>query len=103
MPSASDIIVKDPEIMGGTLVFRGTRVPAQVMFDYLESGETLEEFLTGFPTVSRAMAIAALEEAPRCGSSSMSVWMSGFVTICQDTTAKPRDLRALQASRMANF
>jgi len=42
---------------------RGTRVPLQTLFDYLEGGETLEEFLEGFPTVSRGMAIAALEEA----------------------------------------
>ena len=49
--------------MGGTPVFRGTRVPIQTMFDYLEGGETLEEFLAGFPTVSRDMALRALEEA----------------------------------------
>ena len=63
MPSKSDIVVKDPEILGGTPVFRGTRVPVQTLFDYLEGGETLEDFLEGFPTVSREMAIAALEQA----------------------------------------
>jgi len=57
------VIVKDREILGGTPVFRGTRVPIQTLFDYLEGGETLEEFLQGFPTVSREAAIAALEEA----------------------------------------
>jgi uncharacterized protein (DUF433 family) len=57
------VITKDPDILGGTPVFRGTRVPIQTMFDYLESGETLEDFLEGFPTVSREAAIAALEEA----------------------------------------
>ena len=56
-------IVKDPEIMHGTPVFRGTRVPLQTLFDYLEGGETLEDFLEGFPTVSRALALEALEEA----------------------------------------
>jgi uncharacterized protein (DUF433 family) len=56
-------IVRDPEILGGTAVFRGTRVPVQAMFDYLEGGETLEEFLAGFPTVSRELALAVLEEA----------------------------------------
>jgi uncharacterized protein (DUF433 family) len=56
-------IVRDPEIMHGTLVFRGTRVPAQTLFDYLEGGETLEDFLQGFPTVSRDLALQALEEA----------------------------------------
>ena len=57
------VIVKDPDILGGSPVFRGTRVPIQALFDYLEGGETLEEFLQGFPTVSREAAIAALEEA----------------------------------------
>jgi uncharacterized protein (DUF433 family) len=57
------VIIKDPDILGGTPVFRGTRVPIQTLFDYLEGGETLEDFLEGFPTVSREMAVAALEEA----------------------------------------
>jgi len=58
-----EIIVKDPDILGGTPVFRGTRVPIQTLFDYLEAGEKLEDFLEGFPTVSREAAVAALEEA----------------------------------------
>ena len=49
--------------MHGTPVFRGTRVPVQTLFDYLEGSETLEDFLERFPTVSRALAIEALEEA----------------------------------------
>jgi uncharacterized protein (DUF433 family) len=56
-------VIRDPEIMHGTPVFRGTRVPVQTLFDYLEGGETLEDFLEGFPTVSRSLAIEALEEA----------------------------------------
>jgi uncharacterized protein (DUF433 family) len=56
-------ITKDPEIMHGVPVFRGTRVPVQTLFEYLEGGETLEDFLEGFPTVSRALALEALEEA----------------------------------------
>lgn len=56
-------IIRDPEIMHGTPVFRGTRVPLQTLFDYLEAGEPLEDFLQGFPTVSRQLAIQALEEA----------------------------------------
>lgn len=56
-------IVRDSEIMHGVPVFRGTRVPVQTLFDYLEGGERLEDFLEGFPTVSRALAIEALEEA----------------------------------------
>ena len=57
------VIVKNPDILGGTPVFRGTRVPIQALFDYLEGGETLEDFLQGFPSVSREAAVAALEEA----------------------------------------
>jgi len=63
MSSLSQILVKDPDILGGTHVFRGTRVPLQNLFDYLEGGETLDEFLDNFPTVTRAAAIAALEHA----------------------------------------
>jgi len=58
-----EVIVKNRDILGGTPVFRGTRVPVQVLFDYLEGRETLEDFLEGFPTVSRESAVAALEEA----------------------------------------
>ena len=58
-------ITSDPETMHGVPVFRGTRVPVQTLFDYLEGDETLEEFLEGFPTVSRALALEALEEAKR--------------------------------------
>ena len=55
----------DPETMHGVPVFRGTRVPVETLFEYLEGGETLEDFLEGFPTVSRALALEALEEAKR--------------------------------------
>jgi uncharacterized protein (DUF433 family) len=58
-----DIIVKDQNILGGTPVFRGTRVPFQALLDYLEGGQTLDEFLDDFPTVSKSEAIAALELA----------------------------------------
>lgn len=57
------LITRDPEIMSGTPVFRGTRVPFQTLLDYLEGGETLDEFLDDFPTVTHEMAIAALEHA----------------------------------------
>jgi uncharacterized protein (DUF433 family) len=56
-------ITRDPETMHGVPVFRGTRVTIQTLFDYLEGGDTLESFLEGFPTVSRELAIEALEEA----------------------------------------
>jgi uncharacterized protein (DUF433 family) len=58
-----DAITKDQNILGGTPVFRGTRVPVQTLFDYLAGGESLEDFLEGFPTVSRELAVAALEAA----------------------------------------
>jgi uncharacterized protein (DUF433 family) len=58
-------ITRDPETMHGVPVFRGTRVPLQTLFDYLAGGDTLEEFLEGFPTVSRSLALEALEEAKR--------------------------------------
>jgi uncharacterized protein (DUF433 family) len=58
-----NVIVKDRDILGGTPVFRGTRVPIQTLFDYMEGGETLDDFLQGFPTVTRETAVAALEEA----------------------------------------
>jgi uncharacterized protein (DUF433 family) len=57
-----NVIAKDKDILGGTPVFRGTRVPIQTLFDYLHGG-TLEDFLQGFPTVTRESAVAALERA----------------------------------------
>ena len=56
-------IHSDPEIMGGTPVFVGTRVPFQTLLDYLEAGDPLGDFLADFPTVSREQAVAALEQA----------------------------------------
>jgi uncharacterized protein (DUF433 family) len=60
---SDEVIVKDIDILGGTPVFRGTRVPFQALLDYLEGGETLDEFIDDFPTVSREAAISALELA----------------------------------------
>ncbi len=54
------VVHSDPEILGGTPVFVGTRVPVQSLFDYLESGDTLDEFLRQFPSVQRGQAVAAL-------------------------------------------
>jgi uncharacterized protein (DUF433 family) len=56
-------IVRDPEIMSGEPTFRGTRVLVRTLFEYLEAGHTLDRFLKGFPTVSREMAMLAIEEA----------------------------------------
>jgi len=61
--NSSSVIVSDPDILGGAPVFRGTRVPVDSLIDYLEAGDSLEEFLDNFPSVSREAAIAALEEA----------------------------------------
>jgi uncharacterized protein (DUF433 family) len=57
------VIVRNPDILGGIPCFRGTRVPFQNLLDYLEAGDTLDEFLEQFPTVTREMAIGALETA----------------------------------------
>ena len=57
------VVHQDPEIMGGTPVFVGTRVPFQTLLDYLEAGDPLGEFLEDFPSVSRDQAVAALEQA----------------------------------------
>ena len=62
MDSTNSVVVKNPNILSGTPVFRGTRVPIQLLFDSLQRGYTLEEFLQGYPTVSRGMAVAALRE-----------------------------------------
>ena len=59
----SSVVHSDPDIMGGTPVFVGTRVPVQALIDYIEGGHSLEKFLDDFPTVSRNIAVAALEQA----------------------------------------
>ena len=58
-----EVYHSDPEILGGTTVFRGTRVPVQTLLDYLEGGDTLDDFLDGFPGVSREQAVGFLEMA----------------------------------------
>ena len=63
MTQLSDVVHCDPDILGGTPVFTGTRVPIQSLFDYLEGGETLGEFLRQFPSVRHDQAIAALDLA----------------------------------------
>lgn len=57
------LVVIDPEILGGEAVFAGTRVPVRSLFDHLEAGETIEDFLEGFPGVSREQVIGVLEES----------------------------------------
>ena len=57
------VVSCDPEVMGGAPVFAGTRVPVQTLLDYLEAGESIDDFLQGFPSVTRTNVIAFLEEA----------------------------------------
>jgi len=63
MAPAKEIVVKDPDVLGGTPVFCGTRVPFQALLDYIEGGQSIDEFLDDFPTVTRKSAVAALELA----------------------------------------
>jgi uncharacterized protein (DUF433 family) len=63
MSAAIQVIHSDPDILGGTPVFVGTRVPVRTLLDYLEAGEPLAEFLEDFPSVSREQAVAALRLA----------------------------------------
>ena len=58
----SSVVTSSPEVMGGTPVFAGTRVPIENLLDYLEGGESIEDFLEGFPSVSREQVITFLEE-----------------------------------------
>ena len=57
------VVSRSPDVMGGAPVFCGTRVPVQTLLDYLEAGESIDEFLAGFPSVTREQVIAFLEEA----------------------------------------
>jgi len=59
----SAVIFRSPKVMGGTPVFRGTRVPVQTLLDYLEAGDSIDEFLAGFPSVSRQQVVDFLEAA----------------------------------------
>ena len=61
----TDLIIIDEQILGGQPVFKGTRVPIESLFDHLESGVSLEEYLIDFPTVSKAQAVAILEIATK--------------------------------------
>ncbi len=63
MSGSNEIVVKDPDVLGGTAVFGGTRLPFQAHLHYLEGGQTLDEFLDDFPTLTRAAPISALEVA----------------------------------------
>ena len=62
---AASVVSTSPDIMGGTPVFSGTRVPVQTLLDYIEGGETIDEFLAGFPSVKKEQVIAFLARAAR--------------------------------------
>ena len=64
MTAVQNVVHSDPEILGGTPVFVGARVPVRTLLDYLAAGDTLEEFLDHFPTVSREQAVAILASVP---------------------------------------
>jgi uncharacterized protein (DUF433 family) len=66
LPSTNDIIEVNPEKLGSTPVFRGTRVPIRNLFDYIEGGETVDNFVDGFPPVTREQAITVLKLAKNC-------------------------------------
>ena len=59
----SQVVIQDPDILGGEPVFAGTRVPARSLFDHLEAGETIDDFLEGFPSVKREQVLDLLEES----------------------------------------
>lgn len=69
MSANATVVHSDPDILGGTPVFVGTRVPVRTLIDYLEGGDSLNDFLTDFPSVTREQAIAALELAKQVLSS----------------------------------
>jgi uncharacterized protein (DUF433 family) len=69
---SKQIITSSADIMGGTPVFAGTRVPVQTLLDYLKAGESIDDFLDGFPTVTREQVIAVLEEAKEINAAFVS-------------------------------
>jgi uncharacterized protein (DUF433 family) len=87
---ASDLITVDPEILGGTAVFKDTRVPVQTLFEYLEDDYTLEEFLECFPTVTREMAKRVLSNNLRRILSSAPLNQAAVATM------KPGEFKSLQ-------
>ena len=62
---ARDVVTSSPEVLGGTPVFAGTRVPVQTLLDYLKAGDSINEFLAGFPSVTRDQVLAFLGEAEK--------------------------------------
>lgn len=69
---ARSVVTSSPEVMGGAPVFVGTRVPVQTLLDYLRGGESIDDFLEGFPTVTREQVVAFLDEAEELVASSVT-------------------------------
>src|ERR1700722_14959515 len=95
MAPSESVIARDPEILGGTPVFRGTRVPFQSLLDYIEGGQTLNEFLDDFPTVIPEPPVHALEHAKslllielRCGCCFSYVFLENLRLTCPTCIAK---------------
>ena len=93
MPEFTQVIHSDPEILGGTPVFIGTRVPVQSLFDYLTGGETLDEFLHQFPSVDREQAITVL------GLALATVLGDGRPTVVDDHLPSTRPSQILRTGR----
>ena len=95
--TANYVVHTDPEILGGTPVFVGTRVPVQALFDYLQGGETLDEFLRQFPSVKREQALGALELARESFSEAPLLahrrWIRGQ-EVSRNENGEGRDSRA---------
>jgi uncharacterized protein (DUF433 family) len=69
---STPVVSRSPDVMGGTVVFHGTRVPVQTLLDYLEAGESINDFLEGFPSVRREQVIAFLEDAKELAIAAVS-------------------------------
>jgi len=103
--SMSDVVHIDPEIMGGTPVFKGTRVPIETLFDYIEGGEPLNEFLEDFPTVTQDQVIKFLEELKReILPSALVVWESYLMNVSQrDWDAYLHSMKSWQQRKQAGL
>jgi uncharacterized protein (DUF433 family) len=73
MVTLTNVTHRDPDILSGSLVFVGTRVPVRSLFDYLEGGESIDEFLHQFPSVKREFAIAVLDAASETGAADANI------------------------------
>ena len=109
MTPKSAVVHSDPEILGGTPVFVGTRVPVKSLYDYLEAGDSLDEFLDSFPSVTREQAVAALErvgafhDRGACGCCSMSVFRTHSSVNFARTTRTMSSMKVGRQSETANF